>query len=178
MALNWAVMNENRSPVPLPNESTITTVDSGVELTLRVPESPPGWDLGNNATTAGGKAVTLKETGMLTVTDQRFIFTSAAANPALDSLSVPLPAILSTRFEQPTFGSNYFTFEIGAAVGGGLTPGTTAEVRFKDRAMFSFVATLEKTRERAIYMKRQKAENEEGGLRAFWFRLRLIRSSD
>lgn len=35
--------------------------------------------------------------------------------------------------------------------------------------MFQFVATLEKTRERAIYMKRQEAENEEG-LRASWIR--------
>ena len=38
-------------------------------------------------------------------------------------------------------------------------------VRFKDRAMFEFVSLLEKTRERAIYMKRQAREEEEEGLR-------------
>jgi len=45
---------------------------------------------------------------------------------------------------------------------GGLTEGTQAEVRFKDRAMFEFVSLLEKTRERAIYMKRQITEDDEG----------------
>lgn len=45
---------------------------------------------------------------------------------------------------------------------GGLSEGTKAELRFKDRAMFEFVSLLEKTRERAIYMKRQAAEDEEG----------------
>lgn len=35
--------------------------------------------------------------------------------------------------------------------------------------MFEFVATLEKTRERAIYMKRQEAENEEGLRASFFF---------
>lgn len=79
---------------------------------------------------------------------------------------VLLPSILSTKFEQPTFGANYFTFDIKPMPDGGLTSGTTAEVRFKDQAMFQFVAILEKTRERAIYMKRQEVENEEG-LRAF-----------
>ncbi|KAJ7499400.1 hypothetical protein FB451DRAFT_1205311 [Mycena latifolia] len=158
MALNWTMLGPNRAPVPLPNEATITTIDSGVELILRVPDAPP-----TQAATAGGAggSKTLKATGKLSITDQRFIFTSAS-DPALESLSVPLPSILSTKFEQPTFGSNYFTFEIRPAPEGGLTVGTTAEVRFKDRAMFEFVATLEKTRERAIYMKRQVVENEEG----------------
>jgi len=44
---------------------------------------------------------------------------------------------------------------------GGLTNGTRVEVRFKDRAMFEFVSLLEKTRERAIYMSRQSADEEE-----------------
>jgi hypothetical protein len=36
------------------------------------------------------------------------------------------------------------------------------EVRFKERAMFEFVGMLEKTREKAIYRRRQMAEDEEG----------------
>jgi hypothetical protein len=43
-----------------------------------------------------------------------------------------------------------------------LTDGTLVELRFRDRAMFEFVSLLEKARERAIYMKRQGAEDEEG----------------
>lgn len=48
---------------------------------------------------------------------------------------------------------------------GGLTEGTKAEVRFKDRAMYSFVSLLEKTRERAIYMRRQAADEVDESLR-------------
>lgn len=84
-----------------------------------------------------------------------------APDSSFDSLTVPLPAILSTRFEQPTFGPNYFAFQVkpsGPVADSGLSAGTQVEVRFKDRAMFEFVALLEKTRERAIYMKRQVSE--------------------
>ncbi|KAG5648699.1 hypothetical protein DXG03_000046 [Asterophora parasitica] len=83
------------------------------------------------------------------------------AGASFESLSVPLHAILSTKFEQPTFGSNFLSFEIKPSAAGGLTDGTKAELRFKDRAMFEFVSLLEKTRERAIYMKRQAAADEE-----------------
>ncbi|KAJ7725065.1 hypothetical protein B0H16DRAFT_1589849 [Mycena metata] len=158
MALNWTMLGPNKAPVPLPNEMTITTIESGAEIILRIPDAPPS--AGAVAGGSGGSR-TLKATGKVTVTDQRFIFTSSS-DPAFESLSVPLPSILSTKFEQPTFGANYFTFDIRPAADGGLTNGTTAEVRFKDQAMFQFVATLEKTRERAIYMKRQEVENEEG----------------
>jgi hypothetical protein len=79
----------------------------------------------------------------------------------LKTLSVPLHGILSTKFEQPTFGENYFSFDIKPVLDGGLTPGTKAEIRLKGRPMFEFVSVLEKTRERALYMKRQAAEEEE-----------------
>ena len=92
----------------------------------------------------------------------QFIFTSDLTNSSFDSLSVPLHSILLTRFEQPTFGANYLTFEVKPSPEGGLTDGTQAELRFKDRAMFEFVSLLEKARERAIYMKRQLREDEEG----------------
>lgn len=35
------------------------------------------------------------------------------------------------------------------------------ELRFRDRPMFEFVSSLEKTREKAIYMKRQESLEEE-----------------
>jgi len=94
-----------------------------------------------------------------------------------DSLSVPLHSILSTKFEQPTFGSNYLTFEVKPSADGGLTNGTAVEVRFKDRAMFEFVSLLEKTRERAIYMKRQVASEDDERLRMSEF-IALVIDSD
>jgi hypothetical protein len=45
--------------------------------------------------------------------------------------------------------------------------GTRAEIRVRDQALFGFVNVLEKTRERAVYMRREQAANDEAdGLRA------------
>jgi len=161
MALNWTMLKPDRSPVPLPNEMTITTVTSGVDFTLTTPHGQS-----TSASSSGGPAAEgtrLKAMGRFWLTDQRLIFTSSTPNNAFDSLSVPLPSILSTRFEQPTFNPNYLTFEVKPSPEGGLTEGTTVMVKFKDRAMFEFVSLLEKTRERAIYMRRQAREEEEEG---------------
>ncbi|KDR84322.1 hypothetical protein GALMADRAFT_205992 [Galerina marginata CBS 339.88] len=158
MALNWAMLNANRSPVPLPNEMTITTVDSGVDISLSIPDAPPS---GSSSSGGSGGAKKLKASGKLWLTDQRFLFATDTGS-SFESLSVPLHSILMTKFEQPTFGANYLTFEVKPSPEGGLTNGTHAEVRFKERAMFEFVSLLEKARERAIYMKRQVAEEEEG----------------
>ncbi|THV03364.1 hypothetical protein K435DRAFT_827171 [Dendrothele bispora CBS 962.96] len=158
MALNCAMINATRDPVPLPHEQFITTVDSGAEVILHIPDAPPE---GSASAGGSGGSQKLKAMGRLWITDSRFLFTSAP-DSSFDSLSVPLHAILSTKFHQPTFGGNYFTFEIKPSSGGGLTDGTNVELRFKNRPMFEFVAVLEKTRERAIYMKRQAAQEDEG----------------
>ncbi|RDB20033.1 hypothetical protein Hypma_012980 [Hypsizygus marmoreus] len=132
MALNWTMLNPNRSPVPLPNEMTINAVDAGVELSLTIPDAPPAAE-----STAGGSGGSrrLKALGKIWLTDQR-----------------------------PTFGANYLSFDVKPSPEGGLTDGTRAELRFKDRAMLEFVSLLEKTRERAIYMKRQIPSEDEEGL--------------
>lgn len=97
----------------------------------------------------------------------QLIFIGPDVKGGLESLSVPLLSILSTAFEQPMFGANYLAFDIKPSPEGGLSDGTKAEIRLKDKGIFEFVGAVEKTRERAIYMKRQKAEEEEeDGLRA------------
>ncbi|KAF9498640.1 hypothetical protein BDN71DRAFT_1487426 [Pleurotus eryngii] len=148
MSLNWAMLTPDRSPVPLPDELTITAVTSNVEVSLNIPDAPP---TGSSSSGGSGGAKKLKETGALYLTDKRLIFI-APPSRSFDSLSIPLPAILSTRFEQPTFGANYLGFEIKRP---------TAVLQ-TDKAMFEFVSLLEKTREKAIYMKRHGAEEEEG----------------
>ncbi|KIM36086.1 hypothetical protein M413DRAFT_449408 [Hebeloma cylindrosporum] len=159
MALNWTMLNQNGKPIPLPKEMSITTIDSGVDLCLIIPQSSGSSSSSSAAGSAG--STKRKATGKAYLTDQRFIFTSDP-NSSFESLSVPLHSILLTRFEQPTFGANYLTFEVKPSPDGGLTDGTQVELRFKDRAMFEFVSLLEKARERAIYMKRQLTEDEEG----------------
>ncbi|KAF8646095.1 hypothetical protein AX16_007395 [Volvariella volvacea WC 439] len=160
MALNWTMLNANRIPVPLPQEMSITSVDSGVEVNLTIPDTPPTPR--NDSSGGSGGTKRLKAMGRLWLSDQRLVFV-AVSGAAFESLSVPLPSILSTRFEQPTFGANYLSFDVNPSPEGGLSDGTKAEIRFKDRAMFEFVSLLEKTRERAIYMKRQAAEEELDG---------------
>ncbi|GBE80166.1 hypothetical protein BKA93DRAFT_116621 [Sparassis latifolia] len=161
MALNWTMLSPNRSPVPLPHEMTIRTVDSGVELTLVVTDSPPA---GAARSGGSGGSKKLKEQGRLWLTDHRVIFVSDATRDkaSFESLSVPLKSILSTKFEQPYLGSNYLILDIHPAAAGGLAEGTKAEVRFMNKGIFEFASALDKTRERALYMRRQSADEEEG----------------
>ncbi|KAJ4479080.1 hypothetical protein J3R30DRAFT_3473937 [Lentinula aciculospora] len=158
MALNCAMLNATREPIPLPNEGIISTVNSGAEVILLIPDIPPE---GSRSSGGSGGFQKLKAMGRIWLTDLRFLFTSSP-DSSFDSLTIPLPSILSTRFEQPTFGANYLSFEIKPSSGGGLTDGASVELRFKNQAMYQFVALLEKTRERAIYMKRQIAQEDEG----------------
>ncbi|KAI0727262.1 hypothetical protein C8Q72DRAFT_876400 [Fomitopsis betulina] len=159
MALNYAMLSPARAPIPLPNELTIKEVNSGVELSLVVPDAPP-----TRVASAGGSggAKKMKDTGKLWLTDQRLIFVADnGSKSGLESLSVPLLSLLSTKFEQPFLGSNFYSMEIKPSPEGRLTDGTKAELRFKDKGLFEFVSALEKTRERAVYMKRQTAEEDE-----------------
>lgn len=64
-------------------------------------------------------------------------------------------------------GSNYLAVEFKPSSDGGLSTGSSVELRSKEQGLFQFVSVLEKTRERAIYMKRQMQEEEANeGLRA------------
>ena len=72
-----------------------------------------------------------------------------------------LPSLLSTRFVQPYLGANYLALDIRPTPQGGLHEGTQAEIRLKNQGLFEFVTTLEKTRERAMYMRRQSLEEDE-----------------
>jgi hypothetical protein len=68
MALNWAMLEDDRLPVPLPHEMTLTTIETGGELTLVIPDAQP-----TGASSSGGKGGSkkLKETGQIWLTDQR-----------------------------------------------------------------------------------------------------------
>jgi hypothetical protein len=68
MALNWAMLNPNRTPVPLPGEMTIATVDTGVELLLTIPNAPPSAD---SISGGSGGCKKLKALGRIWLTDQR-----------------------------------------------------------------------------------------------------------
>ncbi|KAL4251097.1 WW domain-binding protein 2-like protein [Abortiporus biennis] len=162
MALNWTMLSPDKSPVPLPHELIIRTVDHGVEVSLSIPDAPPTYS--NNAKAGGsGGMKRLKEWGRIWLTDQRLIFVSdASPNPSFESLSIPLTSLLSTKFEQPYFGANYLALDVKPTPEGGLTDGTKVEIRFKDKGIFEFASSLDKTRERAIYMKRQQVDEEEG----------------
>jgi hypothetical protein len=65
------------------------------------------------------------------------------------------------------FGTNYLSLDIAPSPDGGLVRGTTAEIRFRDQALFGFVRVLEKTREHAIETRHnnQASADEADGLR-------------
>jgi len=80
MALNWTMLTPNRTPIPLPNEAAITTVDLGVEVDLFIPNRPPS----SHALAGGsGGAKKLRSMGKIWLTDQRvrgYRFSSSAWN--------------------------------------------------------------------------------------------------
>ncbi|KAI0298833.1 hypothetical protein BC826DRAFT_1090612 [Russula brevipes] len=152
MALNWTMLNADRTPVPLPGELMIMTVESGADVSLTIPDAPP-----TGSSTSGGSG------GKLFLTDQRLIFVSEkdGGSTGFNTLTLPLPSILSTRFEQPYLASNYVSIDIRPSQDGGLTSGSKSEIRLKDQGIFQFVSLLGKTRERVLYMRRQMREEEE-----------------
>lgn len=90
-----------------------------------------------------------------------FVSENDVGSTGFNTLNLPLLSILSTKFEQPYLGSNYLSIDIRPSADGGLTTGTKSEIRLKDQGIFQFVSLLDKTRERAIYMKRQMRDEEE-----------------
>jgi len=136
------------------------TVESGAEVSLIIPDVPP---TGTSASGGSGGGRKLNGTGNLFLTDQRLIFVSESdgGSTGFNTLTLPLPSILSTRFEQPYLGSNYVSIDIKPSPDGGLTPGTKSEIRLKNQGIFQFASLLEKTRERSLYMRRQMRDEEE-----------------
>jgi hypothetical protein len=76
MALNWTMLKPDRTPVPLPGELTIMTVEPGAEVSLAVPDTPPA-----GSSTSGGSGGTrkLNGTGKLFLTDQRVRFSAVGS---------------------------------------------------------------------------------------------------
>jgi hypothetical protein len=68
MALNWTMLKPDRTPVPLPGELTIMTVEPGAEVSLAIPDTPP---TGSSMSGGSGGARKLNGTGKLFLTDQR-----------------------------------------------------------------------------------------------------------
>jgi len=165
MSLNWVMMQDSlREPIPLPGETVILFQDS-TELTLIIPAEIP--DALTDASMPVAVARKWTESGSIWLTDQRLIFVSSLSPsrpPSFDSLSILLPSILATSFVQPYFSGNYLSLSILPSVEGGLTPGTKAEVRFKDRGIFQFVQLLERTREIAIRKRRVEMQAESENL--------------
>lgn len=67
MALNWTMLSTDRTPVPLPKELMVMTVESG-EVSLIIPDVPP---TGTSTSGGSGGGRKLDGTGKLFLTDQR-----------------------------------------------------------------------------------------------------------
>ena len=69
MALNWAMLKANRTPVPINDEIVIKHIETGVEVSLSIPDAPP---TSSSASSGGsGGARKLKGQGNLWLTDHR-----------------------------------------------------------------------------------------------------------
>ena len=179
MSINWAQLNERKQPIPINNEVIVKSEpNADLVLSCNPPETNP-------APSAKGKAkvYTLKATGTVYVTDQRvrwlaplishlpfltihlliqLVFVSSVFGEpdSFDTFSVQHLSVLSIQYQQPYFGSNYIALDIKPASGGGLTEGTKAELRLKDKGLFELSGALEKSREMALYKKRDEMLNQ------------------
>lgn len=92
---------------------------------------------------------------------QLVFVSSAFGQPgSLDTFSVQLLSLLSIQYQQPYFGSNHIALDIKPAPGGGLTEGAKAELRLRDKGIFELSGVLEKSREKALYKKRDEMLNQ------------------
>jgi hypothetical protein len=82
MALNWTMLNPDRTPMPLPNEIAIMTVDSGADVSLTVPDTPPAASAISGG--SGGERK-LKGIGKLFLTDQRVRFVNCETRYSTDT---------------------------------------------------------------------------------------------
>lgn len=92
----------------------------------------------------------------------QLVFVSSAFGQlgSFDTFSVQHLSLLSIQYQQPYFGSNYIALDIKPAPAGGLTEGAKAELRLKDKGIFELSGALEKSREMALYKKRDELLNQ------------------
>jgi hypothetical protein len=90
---------------------------------------------------------------------QLIFVSSPAPDASFQSFSVHYTRIPTAVFKQPLFTGNSIEFEISVVPNGGLSPGSTGQIRFKDRGLTEAYATLNKNRERALHRKREELLN-------------------
>ncbi|KAH9899473.1 hypothetical protein C8Q73DRAFT_680028 [Cubamyces lactineus] len=171
MALNAVSLTQERLPRPLhANENFPYGIHEGVKFSL-IP--PPGSSVSPSGSSASASSSGSKqsndgitEKGTMALSNYRLIFISDPPadkhTPAFESFAVPLADILSTKYEQSIFKGNHLTLDVKPTPRGGLSDVTRVEVRFDGNGLYKFACALDEARERAIYMKRQSAEEEEG----------------
>ncbi|KAI0658548.1 hypothetical protein C8Q70DRAFT_917150 [Cubamyces menziesii] len=170
MALNAVALTQDRLPRPLhANENFPYGIQEGVKLTLAL---LPGSSVSPSGPSSSGSSSGSKqsdgvtEKGTMALSNYRLIFISNPPSdkhkPAFESFAVPLADILSTKYEQSVFKGNHLLLDVKPTPRGGLSDPTRVEVRFDGNGLYKFACALDEARERAIYMKRQSAEEEEG----------------
>jgi len=145
--LNWVMLDDSRRPVPLPEEALSLSIP-GADVTLNL-----------HSAIAGGTTHILRQLGTMYITNQRLLFVAEKAQTPFDTLSIPPLTITSTSFVQPWFSANYLQITLGRPVdGGGITAGSTVEIRLNDTGLFQLVGLVEQMHAQAIQRMRTETE--------------------
>ncbi|PWN19220.1 hypothetical protein BCV69DRAFT_262089 [Microstroma glucosiphilum] len=113
MALNWAMIDANQRPVPLPEEKIWLAVEK-CQMSLEFKEAKAKWEA----------------KGTVYVTNQRVVFLripplpqpaeQSEASQHLRSLNVPLTHLVDSRYLIPIFGAPYYEASVLPVPGGNL----------------------------------------------------------
>ncbi|KAL1917596.1 uncharacterized protein VTP21DRAFT_3989 [Calcarisporiella thermophila] len=143
MALNWAMLREDRTPVLLPQEKMFIH-QGGVRLTL---------DCTGRGYPGNSGGVYCSSNGTVFLSNRRIVYICANPQPHFQSLSVPLRHLSQAKLNQPWLGPNNVTAVVQPVREGGLELPGVLKLVFNESGAFDFYCVFRELLERL-------AENE------------------
>ncbi|PVH99030.1 hypothetical protein DM02DRAFT_530052 [Periconia macrospinosa] len=138
---SWVMLAEGGGYTPLPGEQTLYQSPPRTTLSLQSSNrNPPSQAFSKQC-----------KSGVVYLTNRRFIYLPVAPNADLQSFAVPILNVSDTRVTAPWFGANKWEAVIQPVYGGGIPP-QFAELElvmeFKEGGAFDFASTFDRLKDR------------------------------
>ncbi|CAI6321244.1 unnamed protein product [Periconia digitata] len=138
---SWVMLAEGGGYTPLPGEQTLYQSPPRTTLSLQSSNRNPS-----------GRAFSKQcKSGVVYLTNRRFIYLPVTPNADLQSFAVPILNVQDTRVTAPWFGANKWEAVVQPVFGGGI-PAQFAELElvmeFKEGGAFDFASTFDRLKDR------------------------------